>query len=92
MRWEKLFEPHILERGYVYYREGSVTDISINEDQIDATVEGSEDYSVTIDLKMGRFRIWNAPVLMRKTGIIANIWRRFCMPMKMKERECKTRS
>ena len=54
MRWEKLFEPHILERGYAYYREGSVTDISIKEKQIDAIVKGSEDYSVTIDLKNGQ--------------------------------------
>ena len=54
MRWEKLFEPYILERGYAYYREGSVADISYNKEQIVATVEGSEDYSVTIDLKNGQ--------------------------------------
>ena len=54
MRWEKLFEPHILERGYAYYREGAVTEISIDEDGIEATVEGSEEYSVAIDLKNGQ--------------------------------------
>ena len=54
MRWEKLFEPHILERGYAYYREGAVTEINIGKDEIEATAEGSEDYSVTINLKNGQ--------------------------------------
>ncbi len=54
MHWKKLFEPHILERGYAYYLEGAVTEISIEKDGIEATVEGSEDYSVTIELKNGQ--------------------------------------
>ena len=54
MHWEKLFEPHILERGYAYYLDGAVTDINIEKDEIEATVEGTEDYSVTIELKNGQ--------------------------------------
>ncbi len=54
MRWEKLFKPHILERGNAYYQEGAVTEISIDEDKIEATVEGSEKYFVAIDPKNGQ--------------------------------------
>ena len=50
MRWEKLFEPHILQRGYAYYQEGAVTDLNVKGCEIHATVEGTEDYEVTIDL------------------------------------------
>ena len=56
MKWEKWFEPHILERGYTYYREGAVTKISVEKEKIKAIVEGSEDYSVTIKMKDGQVK------------------------------------
>lgn len=54
MNWEKLFAPHILERGYDYYREGAVTDIRVNGSTIEATVEGSEEYAVSIEWEKGK--------------------------------------
>ena len=53
MNWERLFKPHILERGMAYYYEGCVEDLEINEDEITAVVEGSEPYDVSIDLDEG---------------------------------------
>ena len=53
MNWKNLFQKHILERGYNYYEDGSVTQIKINKDEITAVVEGTYDYNVSIDLKNG---------------------------------------
>lgn len=50
MNWERLFKPHILERGMAYYYEGCVEDLEINDDEITAVVEGSEPYDVSIEL------------------------------------------
>ncbi|MDO4371330.1 MAG: SWIM zinc finger family protein, partial [Clostridia bacterium] len=50
MNWERLFKPHILERGMAYYYEGCVEDLEINEDEITAVVEGTEQYDVSIEL------------------------------------------
>ena len=54
MNWEKLFAPHILERGYDYYREGAVKDIRVNGSTMEATVEGSEEYTVSIEWEKGK--------------------------------------
>lgn len=54
MHWERLFEPHILERGYACFQKGAVTEIDIDKDEIEASVEGSEEYLVTIELKNGQ--------------------------------------
>ena len=50
MNWERLFKPHILERGMAYYCEGCVEDLEIYEDEITAVVEGTEQYDVSIEL------------------------------------------
>ena len=50
MNWERLFKPHILERGMAYYCEGCVEDLEVNDDEITAAVEGSDMYDVCIDL------------------------------------------
>lgn len=50
MNWERLFKPHILERGMAYYCLGRVEDLEIYEDEITAVVEGSEPYDVSIEL------------------------------------------
>ena len=48
MNWKKLFEPHILGRGYDYYLEDAVENIDISENFIRADVIGTEDYEVKI--------------------------------------------
>lgn len=48
--WKKLFRKTILDRGYGYYLEGAVEDISREDDVISATVSGTELYEVEIFL------------------------------------------
>lgn len=54
MNWQKLFESHILERGYDYYCDGAVENIEIGRDDIRADVVGTEDYEVEISLNDGK--------------------------------------
>lgn len=54
MNWKKLFENHILNRGYDYYISGAVEDISFEDDVITATVTGSEEYEVEITVNNGK--------------------------------------
>lgn len=49
MKWQQLFQKHILDRGFDYYKRGLVADLDVGEDGIEATVQGSEDYEVCID-------------------------------------------
>lgn len=53
MNWEKLFAPHILERGYDYYCENAVENMVASGDVIRADVIGTEDYEVEIFLDHG---------------------------------------
>lgn len=53
MNWKKLFEPHILERGYGYYLNNAVNNLEVSEHTIRADVEGTEDYEVEISLVDG---------------------------------------
>ena len=48
--WKNLFRKTILDRGYGYYLEGAVEDISREDDAISATVSGTELYEVEIFL------------------------------------------
>ena len=48
--WKNLFRKTILDRGYGYYLEGAVEDISRENDVISATVSGTELYEVEIFL------------------------------------------
>ena len=48
--WESMFEPKILVRGRQYWRQGNVTDLTCTEDEIHATVLGSDEYEVEIEL------------------------------------------
>ena len=48
--WKNLFRKTILDRGYGYYLEGAVEDISREDDVISATVSGTELYEVEIFL------------------------------------------
>ena len=51
MNWKDLFEQKILNRGYRYFHDKAVERISISENTIIATVNGSELYEVKIGLK-----------------------------------------
>lgn len=54
MNWKKLFEPHILERGYTYYCENAVENLEVSEDFVQADVIGTYDYEVEISLDKGQ--------------------------------------
>ncbi len=49
MNWQRLFEDHILKRGYQYYQQGLVNNFEYDDDYIQAIVKGNEDYEVYID-------------------------------------------
>lgn len=53
MNWKRLFELHILERGYDYYCENAVENIDFAKDSIRADVIGTENYEVEISLNNG---------------------------------------
>lgn len=48
MNWINHFEPHILERGWEYYRSGAVEHLVKAENKVEAVVRGSEYYKVKI--------------------------------------------
>ena len=48
MNWKRLFESHILARGYDYYCKGAVENLDVSEDFVSADVIGSDDYEVEI--------------------------------------------
>lgn len=51
--WTSLFQNHILERGFAYFCDEAVENLKITEKTVSATVEGTEDYEVEIDLNHG---------------------------------------
>lgn len=53
MNWYTMFQPHILDRGIEYYEDGAVTEFEISSDghEINAVVEGTEDYNVQIHVR-----------------------------------------
>jgi len=54
MNWQNLFAPHILARGYDYYLEGTVDKLKIDINEITASVSGTADYKVEIELSNNR--------------------------------------
>ena len=54
MNWQRLFLPHILDRGLDYYQEGAVENFESGDDSIEATVLGSEAYDVSISMRDGK--------------------------------------
>ena len=52
-QWKNYFKPWILERGRTYYRDNCVTKLIYTENEIQAKVEGSEEYCVEIQLSDG---------------------------------------
>lgn len=54
--WKKLFAPHILSRGLDYYESELVKIESMDDEFIEAVVEGTEPYSVEIVLKNSRVK------------------------------------
>src|SRR5699024_1673590 len=47
--WKHLFQNHILNRGLDYFHRDLVEDVSVKDDRVEATVYGTEDYTVEID-------------------------------------------
>ncbi len=54
MSWKKLFERHILDRGYNYYMNGAVENIEVEDSTITAYVAGTEEYEVEITIYNGK--------------------------------------
>lgn len=52
-QWKNYFKPWILERGREYYHDNCVTILIHTENEIQARVEGSEEYCVEIQLSNG---------------------------------------
>lgn len=48
--WEYLFKTHILSRGWDYYENGAVSSLEKTETGYKATVEGSYDYEVEVEI------------------------------------------
>ena len=48
--WEYLFKTHILSRGWDYYENGAVSSLKKTETGYKATVEGSYDYEVEVEI------------------------------------------
>ncbi len=51
MEWKRLFRDIILDRGFIYYQDYAVEDLTITSDTIEATVLGTVDYNVNIYYK-----------------------------------------
>lgn len=49
--WKDWFQPHILERGRIYFDEGRVSELERTEDGYAAIVVGTEEYAVEILLE-----------------------------------------
>ena len=54
--WRNLFRPHILERGLDYYEEGAVAFLEETAAGYKAVVNGTEEYSVEIEVAEDRVR------------------------------------
>ena len=52
--WRNLFKPHILERGMNYYEEGAVSSLEETDTGYRAVVDGSDSYSVEIEIHNDR--------------------------------------
>lgn len=53
MNWKKLFDKQILERGYDYYRSGSVELTSVTDEYVEAFVSGTEEYETKVYFNNG---------------------------------------
>lgn len=50
MNWQQLFDERIIDRGYEYFCDGTVEDLKVRNNTITATVWGTDDYEVKINL------------------------------------------
>ena len=76
--WKQLFKPHILERGYEYYRDNAVEEITKRGNTYFATVCGSEEYEVEITVKKDTVNSCIAIAHMLKSTTV-NTWRQCYM-------------
>ena len=54
MNWQRLFSPHILDRGLDYYQSGFVECFESGDDYVQAKVLGSESYDILINMPDGK--------------------------------------
>lgn len=54
--WTALFQNHILARGFTYFYNEAVENLIITEKAVSATVEGTDTYTVKIELDQGRVK------------------------------------
>ena len=50
MDWTRWFDEIILERGWQYYEDGHIIEYTVDDDVIEATIEGTRDYHVSLDV------------------------------------------
>ena len=51
--WKNRFDPRILERGWDYYQDGAVSELTRSAAGYSAVVRGTEDYCVEIEMENG---------------------------------------
>ncbi|HHT20545.1 MAG TPA: hypothetical protein GXZ74_03805 [Tissierellia bacterium] len=56
MDWTRWFDEIILERGWQYYEDGHIIEYTVDDDVIEATIEGTRDYHVSLDVSVPYFR------------------------------------
>lgn len=53
--FENEFLVYVLSRGYEYYTDNRVSDVTINDDIVSATVNGNDEYKVTLEIEDNMF-------------------------------------
>ena len=69
-KWKKVFSKNILERGREYYENGAVEIVSNYSDLIEAEVEGSDIYNVSIELRDGEIEGMECDCPYAKSGFL----------------------
>ena len=68
INFEDKFLSHILKRGYDYFLTDKVKDVIIDDNTVNATVRGTNNYNVTIDLKDNDFIYGTCDCMYYKSG------------------------
>lgn len=74
-----MFSAQIRQRGEAYFRAGAVKKISMEDDGLAATVQGSKTYRVEIDETEGQIDAYcNCPYDLDQSGLCKHIWAVIC--------------
>ena len=79
IRWNQLFTPRTLKRGYELYQSGAVEDIQHNEYAIKGSIFDDDDYYSIVYLRDGMIEDMDCSCEMKMN--IVNILQDFFMPM-----------